>query len=75
MTRWKTPLTCRYYQAMVQQNLFGDWELVRIWSGIGSVRGRQWVVPVDQQAAGAEMARIAVMRSQRGYQRVATPGE
>jgi predicted DNA-binding WGR domain protein len=70
MTRWENPLTRRYYQAAVQQNLFGDWEVMCIWGGIGSARGRQWVVPVDQQAADAELARIAARRAQRGYQRV-----
>ena len=70
MTCWENPLTRRYYQAAVQQNLFGDWEVMCIWGGIGSARGCQWVVPVDHQAASAALARIATRRAQRGYQRV-----
>lgn len=70
MTRWENFLTRRYHQAAVQQNLFGDWELMCIWGGIGSARGRQWVVPLGPQAAGAALARIDVRRSQRGYRRV-----
>ncbi|MDM0029819.1 hypothetical protein [Variovorax saccharolyticus] len=39
MHRWENPAERRYYQATVQQNLFGDCELVRIWGGIDSARG------------------------------------
>lgn len=37
MQRWESQH--RYYQAVIQRNLFGDWELLRIWGRKGSALG------------------------------------
>ncbi|MDM0029091.1 WGR domain-containing protein [Variovorax saccharolyticus] len=68
MHRWENPAERRYYQATVQQNLFGDWELVRIWGGIGSARGRLTATPLCAASEGqGALAQIATRRAHRGY--------
>lgn len=72
LQRWEHVKAGRYYQALVQQNLFGEWEILRIWGGIGSARGARQCVPLPSQAAALRaLADTAKRRAQRGYQPVA----
>lgn len=66
MQRWESQH--RYYQAVIQRNLFGDWELLRIWGRKGSALGRQVMTQCDSQAdADALLERIAKVRARHGY--------
>ncbi len=72
--RWENPSRRRYYEAVVQQDLFGGWEVWRAWGGIGSARGRQLAVPSDSAQAGlAELDALARRRQRRGYEMVRSP--
>lgn len=72
--RWET--SSRYYIALVQQNLFGDWELMRIWGGKGSARGSMLCQPATGQAdALSHLSELARVRERRGYRRVLPPVE
>jgi len=73
--RWEHRQTRRFYEAVVQQDLFGDWEVWRCWGGIGSTRGGQLHEPAPHEAAGsAAMAMLATRRRRRGYERVQPRG-
>ena len=66
LQRWETER--RYYLAWVQEDLFGELELVQVWGGkgtrLGSVRRR----PIAATAQGrAALERIARVRMRRGY--------
>ena len=37
---WINPEKARYYQVFLDQDLFGDWTLIKVWGGTGSNRGR-----------------------------------
>lgn len=64
--RWETPT--RYYQAHVQQDLWGGWEVVRVWGGRGSTRGGvRCLSYASWEAACAALADIAARRRKRGY--------
>jgi hypothetical protein len=64
----------RYYEAVVQQDLFGGWEVWRAWGGIGSARGGQLVVPSAAEQAGlAELDALAKRRQCRGYEMARGP--
>jgi predicted DNA-binding WGR domain protein len=64
--RWTT--ASRYYCARVQQDLFGDWELVRAWGGLGSRFGGLMTEPAQSlEDALARLALVARRREQRGY--------
>jgi predicted DNA-binding WGR domain protein len=66
--RWENHSRRRYYEAVVQQDLFGGWEVWRAWGGIGSARGGQLVVPSASAQAGlAELDALARRRQRRGY--------
>jgi predicted DNA-binding WGR domain protein len=72
MRRWENHAARRYYQALLQQNLFGDWELLRIWGGIGNAYGRQQCIPIGDALQGElELAKTEARRRQRGYLPVA----
>jgi predicted DNA-binding WGR domain protein len=72
--RWENRSRRRYYQAVVQQDLFGGWEVWRTWGGLGSSRGGQLVVPSASEQAGlAELQTLATYRRRRGYLLVAGP--
>jgi hypothetical protein len=65
---WINPEKARYYQVFLDQDLFGDWTLIKVWGGIGSKRGRMHSTGVASYAAGIELVdEIARRRSQRGY--------
>ncbi len=72
--RWENHSRRRYYEAVVQQNLFGGWEVWRAWGGIGSARGGQLVVPSASAQAGlAELDALARRRHRRGYAMARSP--
>ncbi|MGB5733817.1 MAG: WGR domain-containing protein [Thiohalocapsa sp.] len=65
---WINPEKARYYQVFLDQDLFGDWTLIKVWGGIGSNRGRMHSTGVTSYEAGIELVdEIARRRSQRGY--------
>ena len=65
---WINPEKARYYQIFLDQDLFGDWTLIRVWGGIGSNRGRMHSTGVASYEAGIELVDdITRRRSQRGY--------
>ncbi len=59
----------RYYRAFVQQSLFGEWELVKLWGGLQTRLGGMQVVPVPSKLQGSvALAKEARRRAARGYQ-------
>ncbi|MDX1252205.1 MAG: WGR domain-containing protein [Gammaproteobacteria bacterium] len=69
-SRWET--SSRYYEAHVQQGLWGEWQVVRIWGGKGSRRGgMEAEVYASREEACARVTEIARRRRQRGYERAA----
>lgn len=68
--RWEQAQAVRYYEVTLQRNLFGQWELLCVWGGIGSPRGGHQCRPVHDQVKGAELLRsVALRRERRGYAR------
>ena len=64
--RWMT--ATRYYVLRVQQDLFGDWELIKSWGGRSSSRGRSQVVPTSSAVdAIAALSKESKRRARRGY--------
>jgi hypothetical protein len=64
--RWTTAK--RYYLLRVQTNLFGEWELLKVWGGRGSRLGRHQAVPADDQVHALQLlAKEAQRRGRRGY--------
>ncbi len=71
---WVHPAKARYYQVHLDQDLFGDWTLRKVWGGINSSRGRMHNTGVPSYDDGVEQIReIAKRRGQRGYERVFHP--
>jgi predicted DNA-binding WGR domain protein len=69
--RWENPNSCRYYTAMVQQNLFNEWEVFCSWGGIGSRRGNSKVFPaIDLGDAQEKLRQLANRRRQRHYLKI-----
>ena len=60
----------RYYFLQVQRDLFGEWELLKVWGGRRSRRVRHQVVCVahEDQALGL-FQRECQRRARRGYLR------
>jgi len=72
--RWENHSRRRYYEAVVQQDLFGCWEVWRAWGGIGSARGGQLFVPSASEQAGlTELEALARRRQRRGYAMAGSP--
>jgi hypothetical protein len=58
----------RYYRLRVQQDLFGEWELLKVWRGRDSRRGRLQVLPaVHEEQAQVMFERESRRRARRGY--------
>jgi predicted DNA-binding WGR domain protein len=67
---WRSPR--RYYRVFIQRNLFGQWELLRVWGGVGSRRGGHVVQPVaTREDALLLLQQVQRKRAQHGY--VLTP--
>ena len=59
----------RYYELRVQQDLWGQWLLTRVWGRKGSALGQmRHTLCVDQADAHACYAKAVVRRAKRGYQ-------
>ena len=46
MNRWRCEMTHRYYEIALEEDLFGEWILIRYWGRKGSCRlgqKSQWV--------------------------------
>lgn len=66
--RWENPNSGRYYTAIVQQNLFSQWEVFCSWGGIGSRRGNSKVFPAASLGDAQEkLCQLANRRRQRHY--------
>jgi hypothetical protein len=68
MRRWEH----RGYEAHVPRDLFGQWQVVRVWGGVGRAHGACRCDPVSDPLAGHQaVAEIARRRVRRGYLPVA----
>ena len=56
---WINPEKARYYQVFLDQDLFGDWTLIKVWGGIGSHRGRMHSTGVASYKAGVELVALS----------------
>ena len=66
--RWENVVAGRYYEARVVRDLFGDWQVMRVWGGIGNAHGALRFDPLlGPDAAAAALAVIGKRRAQRGY--------
>jgi len=64
-SRWEK--NTRYYQAILQTDLFG-WVVIKRWGGIGKSNGQQHTTPYpNYQAAQLEFHHVALKRKKRGY--------
>lgn len=68
-SRWERDT--RYYELRVQQDLFGDWLLTRIWGRKGTALGQIRHELCESYAAGiAKFAQAEVRRKQHGYAKI-----
>jgi len=75
MAYWIHPETRRYYRALLQQDLFGDWTVITSWGSLDSRQGRYRIHKVVDQAEGLmEIEAIDVRRRKRGYVRIQGEG-
>lgn len=64
--RWETE--SRYYLAVAQQDLFGQWEVYRVWGARRSHLGGCMREPAESEAdALHRLQKVARQRIQRGY--------
>lgn len=67
--RWEKE--SRYYEIHLQQDLWGDWVLTRIWGRRGSPTGQITRVPCRSYRDAAELlASVCSQRKRRGYEPV-----
>ena len=72
--RWINPEKARYYRVVLEQDLFGVWNLIACWGGLHSHRGGMRVTALASLDAGvAALDGIANRRRQRGYVPVPLP--
>lgn len=68
---WINPERARGYRVFLDQDLFEDWTLTKVWSSIGSNRGRMQSTGVASYEAGVELVHeIARRRARRGFDSV-----
>ena len=66
--RWENDVNQRYYVAMVELDLLGDWMVVRIWGRKGSSRGQMMRRPCgDFEDGKRQVLIIHQARKKRGY--------
>lgn len=66
--RWVNPNKFRYYEAHLVLDLFAEWNLIRVWGGLGSRLGGMRSGAVASYADGIrEIQRIGRRRSRHGY--------
>jgi len=64
--RWEKDT--RYYEAYLQQDLWGQWILTRVWGRCGTLLGQVRNLPCASYADGLDqLARLDKRRRQRGY--------
>jgi len=64
--RWEK--NTRYYEAYLQQDLWGQWILTRVWGRRGTLLGQVRHLPCASYADGLEqLAQLDKRRRQRGY--------
>jgi predicted DNA-binding WGR domain protein len=57
-----------YYEAWASTDLFGDWEIIKIWGRCGTALGRLVNVPVESsEAVQRALLRVARARQRHGY--------
>lgn len=62
----------RYYEARIQQDLWGEWVLVQAWGRRGAAWVQQRNIPCENYPATlARFKRVQRRRLQRGYHEVA----
>lgn len=68
-SRWERDT--RYYELRLQQNLWGDWLLTRVWGGKGTALGqiRRELCPSYGQGV-SRYAESVITRGKRGYAQV-----
>ena len=74
--RWEKALAngaCRYYEVRVQNDLWGDVILTRIWGRRGTPRGRVTHTPVPERDTAPLIDAIARRRRQHDYLLVTLP--
>ena len=70
MRYWINHETRRYYRAFLQQDLFGDWTMVRCWGGLDSRLGQYRIEMVANPDEGrAALEALEERRRKRGYVR------
>jgi predicted DNA-binding WGR domain protein len=70
MRYWVNHETRRYYRAFLQQDLFGDWTMVRCWGGLDSRLGQYRIERVANYDEGlAAIEDLDERRRKRGYVR------
>ena len=71
MLRWQQGH--RYYEAQLQQNLWGDWQLTRCWGHQGNKRGHRLERYFESYQQGQNLLSRTIKRRERdGYQTVST---
>ena len=58
----------RYYGAVIEQDLLGEWVLRRFWGGIGKPAGQMMVTPCENlEKAKVLLQAVTNRRSERNY--------
>lgn len=66
--RWENHTSKRYYMIMIEQDIFDQWVLIRVWGGIQKKLGGMKVSVLENKDQGIEMIKnISIRRKKRGY--------
>ncbi|RMD59543.1 WGR domain-containing protein [Candidatus Parcubacteria bacterium] len=66
----------RYYELRVQQDLWGDWTISRIWGQRGSRLGSMKIEPYDSlEQAMRRYEELSKQRARKGYEMVRQNGK
>ena len=69
--RWENRDKRRYYECRLQPNLFGSWEIIRNWGGIGKATGNKVNIPVSSYQDGlCKLEEIKKTRRRKKYETV-----
>jgi len=69
-SRWERDM--RYYELRLQQDLWGDWLLTRVWGGKGTALGQiRRELCIDRDSGYLRLIEEQLKRTRRGY-RLAT---
>lgn len=67
---WRNPENQRYYVAMINKDLLGDWFLTRIWGGKQKRGSQKEVLCSSYEEALVDLRRIEKIRLRHGYEEV-----